>query len=618
MHKMIGRLSIRSIIMISFIPLILLVIFTYYGFYRVGSSQLEHQTCSNAVNVNTQISNSLEQTLENVYQTASGITSSLLFFHMKTNIESNRNPVIAPSNYYVLSQMLDNLITSNPDYFRSVSLFLDNHSIFVYRTEIAESVIKINFRYEDYKEIISNQVLTWILPREMHPYQLGSGNYSSLGLMMLLGTPDSDLHGFLLFELNDSLLEKEIKNAIITPDSHFFILSNSRPLICSPGAQEIVPSVSDQIKWKDGNETIQFRSGTDVFFYTPAASLASGVRLGILSQVSLEEIRLNRRPLTFTLLFIILLLLAICGLSYLLIYVTVSRPFQRLNRMLTKNSVLSGHTGFHVNGCAEITTINQTLNQYVDRTRQLVNELNHEMDERRVAELNILYEQINPHFLYNALDTIYQLCDLNDIAGAKKMTASLATFYRIGVSKGANYIRLEEELAHAVGFLSVMEIRFADFTYETRLPEPLKSCYAIKMILQPILENAIYHGIHPLYDRMGHICIQAEETRNGIQIRIEDNGVGIEKQPLDEIRKDLDTGFQSKQPGKLYGLKNVHKRIRLTFHAPYGLSIDSEPDRGTAVTILIPKLTEIPEPAEIPELTETPEGSSEKNEDPVC
>ncbi len=593
MQKLISRLSIRSIIIASFLPLILLVIFTYYGFYRVGSSQLEQQAYANAANINTQISRSLEQTLENVYQTASVAVSNPLFFRMKTNIEANRSPVISPSNYYSLSQMLDNLINSNPDYFRSVSLFLNDYSILVYRSEIADSIVKINFRYDDYRDNVSTKSLTWILPQEQHPYQLISGHYSSLGLMILLGTPDSKLRGFLLFELNDSLLEKEVQNAIITPDSRFFILNGSDPLISGPDAHEIPSTVSDQITWNITGETTRLRGSSDIFFCTPSASLSPGIRLEVLSQVPLKDIRLNQRPLTVALILIILLLLAICGCSYLLIYVSVSRPLQRLNRGLRKNSVLSDHPEFLVHGCAEITTINQTLNQYVARTRQLVGELNHEMNERCIAELNILYEQINPHFLYNALDTIYQLCDLNDMESAKKMTSSLATFYRIGVSKGANYIRLEEEFAHAAGFLSVMEIRFADFTYEAQLPETLKSCYTVKMILQPILENAIYHGIHPLFDRMGHIDINAQETEQGIQIKVTDNGVGMEKQQLDEIRLDLDTEFQSRQPGKLYGLKNVHKRLRLTFGKPYGLAIDSKPDCQTTVTILIPKLTDV-------------------------
>lgn len=597
-RKMIGHLSIRSIILISFIPMVLLILFTYYGFYKVGSSQLERQTYNSAVNVNTQISSSLEQTLENVYQTASAVTSSLYFFNMKKNIESNQYPVVSPSNYYRLSQLLDNLIASNPDYFHSVSLFLDNRSIFVYRTEIVEPVVKVDFRYEDYADTVSNRILTWVLPQDVHPYQLISGNYSSLGMMMLLGTPESDLHGFLLFEINDSLLEKEIKNAIITPDSRFYILSGSRPLISGSKAETEPPPLPEHVVWNGTEDTAQFRNSTDAFFYTPVSSPASSVELGILSHVSLKEIQLNQRPLTFTLLFIILLLSAICALSYFLIYTTISRPFHRLNRMLTRHSVLSDHAQFAVNGCAEITTINQTLNQYVSRTRQLVDDLNHEMDERRIAELNILYEQINPHFLYNALDTIYQLCELEDLQKAKEMTASLATFYRIGVSKGANHIRLEEEFSHAVGFLTVMEIRFEDFTYEIDLPDELRSYYTIKQILQPILENAIYHGIHPLHDRLGHIGISAAQTEQGIQIEIRDNGVGIEDQPLEEIRNDLDTHFdtallsaEGKKSGKLYGLKNVHKRIRLTFGSPYGVTIASEPEQGTVVTLLIPKLT---------------------------
>ena len=205
--------------------------------------------------------------------------------------------------------------------------------------------------------------------------------------------------------------------------------------------------------------------------------------------------------------------------------------------------------------------------------------------------MNILYEQINPHFLYNALDTIYQLCDMGEVQNAKEMTHALATFYRIGVSKGTNYIPLEEECIHAQVYLSILKIRFADFTYSIELPEELKNCITIKKILQPILENAIYHGIHPLCDRTGHVTIQIARCGDDIQITISDNGIGILENDLAYIQKSLNEDFHPAKKGKIYGIKNVHARIHLTYHRHYGLTIDSLPEVGTTVTITIPFIT---------------------------
>lgn len=613
-QKITRHLSIRSIVLLSFIPLVLLIFFTYYGFYRVGSSQLKSQTYENAVNVNTQISRSLAQTLDNVYQTASSVVSNPYFFSMMKKVETDRTPVIEPTNYYHLSELLDNLIDSNPDYFHSISLYLDDRSIFVYRTTIGRTVTGIDFDYENYADVVSNKTLTWILPQNMHPYRLSSGNYSSLGLMLLIGTPESKTHGFLIFEITDSLLEKEIKNAIITPGSLFYIMSGSIPLICSGDESSDAPELSSDIQWTPAGGTSQSHNHSDSFFYTPVTSTAQEVQLAILSQIPHEEIELNQKPLFHSFLLILALCSVICALSYSLIHLTVSRPFHRLTRTLSRPVSLSEQPAFDVSGCAEITMINHTLNRYTALNRKLIDDLYREMDERRIAELNILYEQINPHFLYNALDTIYQLCELDELQKAMKMTEALATFYRIGVSKGANYVRLEEEFSHALGFLDVMEIRFDDFTYQTDLPDALRKCYTIKQILQPILENAIYHGIHALHDRMGTIFMQALEVENGILLKISDNGVGMESETLEEIRRDLDTRFapstktEPDYPArKLYGLKNVHKRIQLTFGAPYGVTLESQPDRGTTVSLLIPKLITAPKG-----------GSTAEDESTVC
>lgn len=584
MKKYLNFFSIHSIILISFIPLILLILMTYYGFYRIGSEQLKNQTYQNAGNINMQISGSLGQSLNNVYQSTTTVTSNLYFFQLKQNMVQNRTPIITPTNYYRFYNLLDNLLASNPNYFSSISLYIDDRSIFVHRTGTPELVRDISFQYETYADKVSSESLTWVLPKKMHPYQIDSKNYSSLGLMMLLGDESSRLHGFILFEINDNLLRKEIQNAIITPNSRFAITTGDQLLLNGNADMNKDFTIQNDIP-------AQFYESDYCYFYEPVASGAKELNLGILSQVPVDEISLNQKALTRTLLVIILFFLGFCVLTYYIINCTVSRPLIRLNKCLIRSCDITAPIEFNVSGSLEIQTIADTLNHFLSRIHTLVQNLNHEMDERRIAELNILYEQINPHFLYNTLDTIYQLCDMGDVQEAKEMTHSLASFYRIGVSKGASYISLAEECIHAEVYLSIMKIRFADFTYEIHLPEELKSCVTIKKILQPILENAIYHGIHPLYDRTGHISITIYEQRDDITIAITDNGIGIQENILADIQSNLNQRFHPTEKGKLYGLKNVHARIRLTYRSPYGLTIESETDQGTSVTITIPKNT---------------------------
>lgn len=592
MKQWLKSYSIHSIILLSFLPFILLILLTYYGFYQIGSEQLKQQTYKNAININTQISSSLEQNMNHIYQTASQIMSNPYFFRLKKNLEQNQTPVITPSQYYVLYHQIENLITSAPNYFSSISLFIDDRSIFVHRSTVTDPVQDISFSYQNYADSVSTSSLTWVLPQKMHPYQTVSGTHSSLGLMMLLGTDSSALHGFILFEINNDLLLEKIQNAMITPNSLFSITCEQNLLL--NGHTDLMDNtqiLSDEVLTTQQSLSNQFYYDDKCCFYTPISSVARELQLGILSQVPLEEISLNQKALSQTLAIIILLFLIFCGITYFCIYYTVSKPLIRLNQCLTKSYDLTIPAVFNISGSREIETITKTLNRFWTHIQNLVENLNHEMDERRIAELNILYEQINPHFLYNTLDTIYQLCDMREMENAKEMTHALATFYQIGVSKGASCISLQEECTHAEVYLSIMKIRFDNFTYDIHLPEDLKNCITIKKILQPLLENSIYHGIQPLYDRQGHICIRIAPKENDLEITVTDNGIGISEDELLMIQNDLKQPFDSTKKGRLYGLKNVYARIRLTYHDPYGLTIQSDADCGTTIIITIPNLT---------------------------
>lgn len=589
--KWLSLFSIRSILLLSFIPLILLILITYWGFFAVGSRQLKNQAYQSADNVNTQISNSLGQTLNTVYHAAESVSSNWYFFNMRQNVLKNETEIITPANYYRLYQLLENQITANTNYFRSISLFLEDKSIFVFLgTQPSEQVRSFAFDYNDYKDTVSSRELTWVFPQEGSPLQTSAPARSALGLMMLLGDENSDLHGFLLFELNDQLLHKEIGNAILTPDGQIAITSGNRVLLQT--GDPIEAAALGAIPARECAETMapaQFTSGENCFFYTPVSFSEQEITLGILSEIPSAAISLNQKPLTKALAVIVFLFLICCAGTYFLINITISQPLVELNRCLVRPNDVTKRVSFTVSGSREIQTITQTLNRFLAHIRHLIRDLNREMDARRITELNILYEQINPHFLYNALDTIYQLCDLGELDSAMEMTHSLATFYRIGVSKGAAFLPLEEECTHAAMYLAVMKIRFADFTYELELPEQLKKCVTIKKLLQPILENAIYHGIHPLQDQLGHIVIRVSERGGDLAITVADNGIGISPKELALIRESLCQKFAPVEKGKLYGLKNVHARIRLTYGGGYGVSVESEPEEGTVVTLLLPK-----------------------------
>ena len=217
------------------------------------------------------------------------------------------------------------------------------------------------------------------------------------------------------------------------------------------------------------------------------------------------------------------------------------------------------------------------------------------------SELKFLKSQINPHFLYNTLDSITWMIEGGKNEEASFMITQLAKLFRISLSKGHTIIPVRDELLHAKSYMNIQKVRYKNkFEVSFEVDEEIMDYCAVKLVLQPLLENAIYYGVGNMdEDDGGMIIVSGKKKDEDILITIEDNGMGMREEVLENILTD-----NSKVPkhGSGVGVINVHSRIRLMFGEEYGLSIESEPDEGTRVTIRIPAIPYTPENAEALEL----------------
>ena len=211
--------------------------------------------------------------------------------------------------------------------------------------------------------------------------------------------------------------------------------------------------------------------------------------------------------------------------------------------------------------------------------------------QKRKAELKALQAQINPHFLYNTLNAItWQAAD-QGVPEISILSNSLGKFFRISLSRGKEVITVGEELEHVENYLRIQGIRYKDkMQYELQAAEDSRDLFIIKLVMQPLVENSIYHGIKLKKD-MGHIRVSTKRCvrDDGIQtlcLIVEDDGEGIEEERLKEIQEGLARGRISEASG--YGIYNVNERIKLYYGDAYGLSIESEYKKGTRATIQIP------------------------------
>lgn len=300
----------------------------------------------------------------------------------------------------------------------------------------------------------------------------------------------------------------------------------------------------------------------------------------------------NYGQLLLFFLFIVIFSVFLLVLVNLRLSAWITAPLKKLDRAVKELEAGAESVDLQVNGPYEVEHLSRSVQSMVSTMRHLMDDILQQEEQKRRSELDVLQSQINPHFLYNTLDSVIWMTENGRTEDAVVMLTSLARLFRISLSRGSNIITVAEELEHARHYLTIQKMRYKNkFSADISAADGVESLYTIKLIVQPILENAIYHGMD-YADGDGRICIQAFREGEDVIIEVADNGPGM---PEEVVERLLDQGgayASADTKGSGIGLRNVHRRIQLTFGRAYGLTIFSEPDDGTVVRIRLPALDE--------------------------
>lgn len=285
---------------------------------------------------------------------------------------------------------------------------------------------------------------------------------------------------------------------------------------------------------------------------------------------------------------LLLIVLAATIVSSVVLSRYISRPIHSLNKAMGEfEANAEGFSYEPVYGSLEVTSLSNAFGHLVIRIQELMNKVRNEEIVLRKTELRALQAQINPHFLYNTLDSIAWMCEEGRTKDAVEMVNALARLFRISISKGHELIPVEKEVEHAKSYLQIQKFRYKNqFQYSFEVQESCLGYYCNKITLQPIIENAIYHGLNRMIDE-GFIEIRIFEDGDDVVFTVEDNGVGMTKEQCESILHKEVKG----QTGGI-GIKNVNDRVKIYFGEQYGMTIESELDEGTKVSIRMPKLKE--------------------------
>jgi two-component system sensor histidine kinase YesM len=290
---------------------------------------------------------------------------------------------------------------------------------------------------------------------------------------------------------------------------------------------------------------------------------------------------------------------------------SIARPILRLMFMMQRAESGDLTVRNSSDRTDEVGMLGRSFNAMLTQINKLISLVEIKERQKREAELRILHANIKPHFLYNTLDTIHWLARKNGASEVTEMVDSLSKLFRIGLSKGQEIIPLIDEVEHMISYLKIQKTRYQDkLTFEVQIDPAVQNLFLLKLILQPIVENAIYHGIKERRGP-GHIYVHAAMDNDNVRIRISDDGIGMDEPALQRLRGRLSNTLQEIQEQSTidhqaqqqtspairtvsgYGVMNVHTRILLSYGEAYGLTIESVKGTGTVVTIRHPIITNV-------------------------
>ena len=272
---------------------------------------------------------------------------------------------------------------------------------------------------------------------------------------------------------------------------------------------------------------------------------------------------------------------------------TITSPIKYLSNVTRRVSEGDLTVRANLNEGAEVGVLSESLDVMIGRINELIEQVKVEQINLRNKELELLQSQINPHFLYNTLDTIVWLAEAGKSDMVVHMVGSLSDFFRTTLNDGKDIVPIRDELRHVNSYLEIQKVRYQDILeYDINVDETVNEYIIPKITLQPLVENALYHGIKNKRGE-GKISVVGSIAADGdsFYIKVMDNGIGIKPERLKLINDKINNVVQDEN--EVYGLYNVNERIRLTFGKEYGITVESEYGVGTAVTVKLPLKTSV-------------------------
>ncbi len=581
-----GKLRSKLLCIYFLLIVIPLGLFSLYSFFRV-QDVIRNQTLAAAQNAFDDTHLSIQRVFRQLDDVVDILSTEPLVYTMASNDPRDYSYIRRLEDSAQLSNTFQQLCTlSGVD---RIHLFVNNDYPY---SNTQGSIVQIH-DIEDhrwYQLTQQSDGSLWCAPADYQDEPISQQQrFSSIRTIFNPSSVKEPL-AILSADLDASRVYDLLNSTSITENGMLLLLRGDRILHASDSAVFDAPLDTLVSSLPEPNDEVWTRIEVDGSgYYAQCRSLGSS-DWAIASILPHADIVQPSRDLSVEMLSIVV---AVAAVAYLLAYLISQSTLKRLSQLTeTMKTVENGDVAVRLTpvGDDEIAQLMGSFNQMMGRLDTLMEEKVEYGRQIKNLELKALQAQINPHFLYNSLDLINCTAINRNVPEISRMVNALGRFYRLSLSKGREVISLSDELKHAKLYVDIQNMRFEDRIRVTWDLDPLcNDCQIIKIILQPLIENAIIHGIFEKPSKCGQLTVTTRRCDDGIRITVADDGIG-----MDEATRLAN--FSVSPPGEIaataggYGVRNIQDRLHLAYGEPYGLFCESTPGQGSTVTVYIPAI----------------------------
>lgn len=576
--KIVYNRSIRNSIFIYFtITSLVAVLLIVISIYSRLSSQLYDTVKQENVNLVNRVDSSMEVYLRNIMK-----LSDTIYYGIIKNANLSEDSI---------GEKLTLLYNNNKEQVSNIALISkEGEPISV----VPAARFRKNFKAEDEEWFVNalnkTENIHFTLPHVQKMFEKGDNSYNwviSMSRAVEITVGGSTEQAVLLIEMAYQGLEEVLDEVTLGNGGYIYLMDSNGDIIWHPKFELIA---SGRVKennlvaagYDDGSREEVF-NGTRQTVVTKTVGYTGWKLVGVIKGTGIS---LNMLKTRLFIVFVILLIIFIVIIINSYISFRVTNPIRELEKSVKELEEGNLDADIYMGGSYEVQHLGKSVQDMKFRIKGLMQDIVNEHEEKRKSEFDSLQAQINPHFLYNTLDIIVWQIENEKQSEAVHTVTALARFFRLSLGKGKNIVTVKDEIDHVRNYLMIQHMRFKNkFDYEFDVAEDVLELPSLKLMLQPLVENAIYHGME-FMDGDGLIVVKAWREENELYLSVADNGLGMTEDKVEMILTGESTSGNGRGSG--IGVKNVNERIKLYFGEAYGLTIDSEPDEGTTVIIHLP------------------------------